>query len=100
MAKEWAKSFYNSSAWIKCSRAYMQSKGYVCERCGDPASVCHHKIYLTPENLNDPHITLNWENLECLCHTCHTLEHHSNGVIADGLAFDKNGDIIKVAPRE
>lgn len=35
----------------------------------------HHKIHLTPENLNDPSITLNWANLELLCKPCHDAEH-------------------------
>ena len=51
----------------------------LCERClarglirqGDEV---HHKIRLTPENINDPNISLNWENLELLCKTCHDEE--------------------------
>ena len=31
----------------------------------------HHKIALTPENINDPMITLCWDNLEGLCEKCH-----------------------------
>ena len=52
----------------------------LCERClarglirqGDEV---HHKIRLTPENINDPNISLNWENLEMLCKECHEKEH-------------------------
>ena len=52
----------------------------LCERClarglirqGDEV---HHKIRLTPENINDPNISLNWENLEMLCKDCHEKEH-------------------------
>ena len=39
----------------------------------------HHKIRLTPENINNPEIALNWENLELLCEACHH-EEHKNGI--------------------
>lgn len=35
----------------------------------------HHKIPLTPENVTDPDITLNWENLQLLCRDCHAAVH-------------------------
>ena len=96
MAKDWAKPFYASAAWNKCRTSYLQSVNYVCERCNDMATIVHHKIYLTPENIDDPYITLNWDHLEALCHTCHTLEHHSNGIVREGLSFDSNGNLIQV----
>ena len=34
----------------------------------------HHKIPLTPENVRDTNITLNWDNLELLCKSCHDEE--------------------------
>ena len=67
--------FYTSKAWLKVSRLYMSSKAYVCERCGRPAEICHHKIYLRPDNIDDPEISLNPDNLECLCRECHIKEH-------------------------
>ena len=84
--REFAKSFYKGKAWRKCSKGYMTSKNYVCERCGGVAVICHHKIYLTPGNINDPTITLNWSNLEALCQECHNKEHmqeHSKVIFAD-----------------
>ena len=33
------------------------------------------KSYLTPENILDPSVTLNFDNLEFLCHDCHNREH-------------------------
>jgi len=95
MAKEWAKGFYKSKAWQACRDGYMQSQHYICERCGDMAIICHHKTWLTPANINDPTISLNWSQLEALCQSCHNLEHHSQGIISDGLAFDSNGNLIK-----
>ena len=69
------KPFYNSKEWHKVSKAYMESKNYICERCGKPAQICHHKKWLNGENVNDPLISLNFDNLEALCIDCHNAEH-------------------------
>lgn len=75
-----AHSFYTSRAWRKCRRTYLQSVGGLCERCYAkglivPAVAVHHKIRLTPENLDDPSISLAFENCEALCESCHQQEH-------------------------
>lgn len=75
-----AHSFYVSPAWIKCRRAYAESVGGMCERCYAggkivPGTQVHHRIRLTPKNISNPEITLNWENLELLCEDCHREEH-------------------------
>lgn len=75
MAKDFAKVFYNSKAWKDCKDSYSKTVFYLCERCGRPGLEVHHKIRLTPENISDPSVTLNFDNLELLCHTCHTQEH-------------------------
>ena len=75
MAKEYAKAFYNSAAWIKCKNSYIKSVHGLCERCGEPGYIVHHKKYITPKNINDPSITLNHDNLEYLCQKCHNEEH-------------------------
>ena len=64
--KGWAKGFYLSRAWENTRAAYLMSQDYICERCGEPAKVAHHKRYLTRENVNDAGITLNWDNLEAV----------------------------------
>lgn len=74
------KTFYNSKRWKDCRDAYLASKNHLCERCKakglyEPARVVHHKIYLTKENVNDPSISLNFDNLEALCQDCHNNEH-------------------------
>jgi len=33
MAKEWAKKFYNSTAWKECRAAYIKSVQGLCETC-------------------------------------------------------------------
>lgn len=89
--KEYAKGFYKSKAWRDVSRLYMTSKNYVCERCGGVGVICHHKKHITPWNLNDQEITLNMDNLECLCQACHNREH---SVKVSQAIFDDKGNMI------
>lgn len=90
------KEFYHSRAWKRLSRAFLLSKNYICERCGAPAEIAHHRIYLTAENVNDPDISLNPANLEALCQNCHNAEHFGQGgACAAGLTFDDNGNLIQ-----
>lgn len=97
MAKDFAKDFYRSSAWKKCRASFIISQHGLCERCNCKAgTIVHHKIYLTPENINDPNITLNFENLELLCQDCHNKEHTAKLPVSDGLMFDDEGNLIRV----
>lgn len=78
--RAWAKAFYVSPSWIKCRTAYAKSRGNLCERCAErglivPGDEVHHKIRLTPKNVHDPSVALNWDNLELLCKQCHLDEH-------------------------
>ena len=80
MAKDFAKAFYKTKQWKNCRAAYMASVGGLCERCYRnglivPGTMVHHKIHLTPDNIKDPMIALNWNNLELLCRDCHNDEH-------------------------
>lgn len=43
-----------------------------------PADEVHHKIRLTKENINEPSIALNFDNLEALCEQCHDKEHEED----------------------
>lgn len=89
-------AFYNSKAWRKLSRAFLMSKYYICERCGKPAEIAHHKTHLNPANMIDPDIALNPARLEALCLDCHNNEHFSaGGATCRGLAFTPEGDIRK-----
>lgn len=95
--KEYAKGFYTGKEWRKLSKLYMSSINYICERCGGVAEICHHKKYITPQNINDPFITLNLDNLEGLCIDCHNKEHkrkykgNTNRTV-----FDNQGNIVAV----
>jgi len=78
------ENFYTTWTWRKCRKAFAESKGNLCERClkrgiiepgsKDRPLEVHHKIPLTAENVTNPKVTLNWENLELLCKTCHDQE--------------------------
>ena len=96
MAQEWATWFYNSKEWKKCREAFKESKFHICERCSSPGVEVHHKIYLSPDNINDPEITLSFENLELLCESCHSKEHMSKyDVVRDDVMFDSNGNLVR-----
>ena len=103
MAKDYARPFYDSKEWRKTREAYLQSQHYICERCGGAASVVHHIRYIKPWNVNDPDITLNWDNLKAVCEKCHAEEHSQDmkarGQAArlNGIAFDDEGNVIKQA---
>lgn len=97
MAREFSKKFYQSKQWRDTQKAFMIANNYICNRCGGVAEIVHHKIYLTPQNINDVNISLNWNNLECLCATCHQHEHFKDGgATKDGLMFDSNGNLVKI----
>lgn len=95
--KPWAKKFYESDAWRKTRDSVMAECNYTCNRCNNkngPAEIVHHKIWLTPKNINDVDITLNKKNLEPLCRVCHAIEHEGTSSTAQGTMFDENGDLI------
>ena len=78
MAKQFSKSFYNSKEWQAVRDGAMMRDKYLCVKCGAPAEEVHHIIHLTPENIWDPKISLNPDNLICLCKDCHFKEHYKD----------------------
>ena len=80
MAKEFAKAFYSSKAWQECRNEYAKRRRYLCEDClrrgiYKPGKIVHHKIEITPSNINDPNVTLSWDNLQAVCRECHAVQH-------------------------
>lgn len=78
--EKFSNAFYISSAWRKCRDAYIQSVGGLCEECQEkglivPGTQVHHKQKLTPENINNPAVSLNYDNLILLCDKCHEAKH-------------------------
>ena len=95
MAQEFAGNFYKTAAWVKCRQSYIRKVGGLCERCWKKGlithgEIVHHKIYLTPENIRDPKITLNHKNLELLCRQCHAEEHEKR---ERRYRVDKDGNV-------
>ena len=84
--------FYKTKPWQNCRDGYLKSVGGLCERCLAkglivPAEIVHHKIYLTEENITDPSVALNFDNLEALCRACHGEAHGRKkrySIAADG----------------
>lgn len=102
MAREFSKAFYNSKVW-KVTREYILKRDkYLCTECGKPAEEVHHIIHLTPRNIGDVSITLNPDNLKCLCRDCHFNEHAEDKIRGRmtnnplvSIAFDENGNVIE-----
>ena len=86
-------AFYTSQKWRRVATAYMSSKSYICERCGAPAVICHHKQWLDDKTVHDPSIALSFDNLEALCIECHNAEH---GLRHDITVFDSDGNVAEV----
>ena len=92
--REWYIKFIKSFVWEKCAEGYMTYVNGLCEECLrqgkiKPAQEVHHKIKLTPANVNNPEISLNWKNLEALCKECHMKEHRK----PKRWAVDENGNV-------
>lgn len=97
MAKDFAKAFYKSKAWQNCRASYIKSVAGLCEDClarglYTPGKVVHHKRHITPANIDDPSITLDWSNLKLVCQDCHAKEHKEE--LGIRYQFDENGNII------
>lgn len=104
MAKAFAKSFYASGRWKKCREAYISIRksvdGGLCETCHErPGYIVHHKIELTPTNINDPYIAFGIGNLKYDCHICHNKEgRRDNDIGLVQYNFGADGEIIPTSP--
>ena len=107
MAREFSKAFYKSPEWEKVRKYVLMRDRYICQKCGGPAEEVHHIIHLSPENIWDPKITLNPNNLVSLCRADHFLIHvrdkeagkrHKHGLsegdCAEGYHFDASGQLV------
>ena len=78
--RDFAESFYKSKRWQATRDRYARSVGGLCEPCSAqglivPGEIVHHKVELSPMNIHDPSITLDWSNLELVCRECHAVRH-------------------------
>ena len=92
--RDFAEKFYKSKAWRKLRHYVFYDRDFcICVRCGKPGKIVHHKVWLTPENIDDPFISLNEDLLETLCDKCHSVEHNGEDPLDGELMFDEDGDI-------
>ncbi len=74
------EQFYNSKKWRDLRKVLViESKG-MCNNCGktilDTSKlIANHKIALTDDNVTNPSISLNRDNLEIICINCHNQYH-------------------------
>lgn len=76
--------FYCTQAWQDLSYNSKIAARGKCSRCGYIADkmselIGHHKIELTEDNVDDPNISLNRENIEVICQQCHNKQHRRFG---------------------
>lgn len=88
--------FYATRAWENTREAYRKKARGLCEVCAAkglivPGEIVHHKIHLTPENINDPNITLNFGNLQLVCRRCHEEIHKQKD---RRYTIDENGNVM------
>ena len=74
------EEFYVSWKWRRFRESRISMAGGLCEECQrrgivTPADDVHHIIELTPQNVNDPAISLSVENTLVLCEKCHAEKH-------------------------
>lgn len=83
MALDPLHAFYCRKDYLTLAQACKVKSGGVCSRCNGIFDFDelrpHHKIELTLDNIDDPNITLNPDNIEVLCHACHNAVHRRFG---------------------
>jgi 5-methylcytosine-specific restriction endonuclease McrA len=77
--------------WQVARQIKYQEQNGKCERCGRVGEEVHHKIRLTVDNVKDPTVSINQDNLELLCKDCHNKEHKR---FTKGKEFDSDGNLI------
>lgn len=101
MAKDFAKGFYKSKAWKDCRAAYFKAARGLCERCLSrgiyrAGEIVHHKEHISPENIQDPRVLLDWGNLQLVCRDCHAELHADVLGFRAGTHGRREGDRFKM----
>lgn len=78
--QQWAEKFYKGTAWQACRQQAASRDMHLCQDCLKrgiitPMEEVHHIIELTPDNISDPEVSLNLDNLVSLCRECHQARH-------------------------
>ena len=93
------RKFYDDKEWEKCRAAYFIHVGGLCERCKakgiiTPGDIVHHKIHLNEDNVHDPAVAYNFDNLELLCQRCHNEEHFGKAKAKKRYQIDAEGNLV------
>lgn len=97
MARSINSKFYKRKGWLKVRKSYIESVFGLCERCGNPGEIVHHKEPLSTSNVNNPKKAYGFSNLELVCLECHNKEHfEGKSKTAKGLKFNEDGDLVKI----
>jgi 5-methylcytosine-specific restriction endonuclease McrA len=85
----------SDDAWVPSSSVVPPG---MCERCFargelNVADIVHHKVHLTPKNINDTRVTLSYDNLQRLCRDCHAVVHSGHG--EPRATFDESGNLVR-----
>ena len=83
MAQEYARAFYQSREWQRCRAEYIKKAHGLCEVCRDkgmivPGVIVHHINHISPENIHDPQVLTDFNNLQLVCRDCHAQLHRTN----------------------
>lgn len=100
--KPWAAAFYNSKAWRNMREVIMGRDARLCQDCLQkgiytPAEEVHHITPLTPENIGDPAVSLNADNLISLCKECHKARHNPEKQMPKRYEVDELGR-VRISP--
>lgn len=88
------RKFYKSDRWKIARAIRIVAASGLCEKCGAIGTEVHHKVHLTPENVDDPNVSINQDNLILLCKDCHNKEHERFTDTKD-YCFDSDGNMVK-----
>ena len=78
--KQFASVLYNTKKWQQMRRLVWRRDRGLCQECLKKGIIrqgeaVHHIVEITPDNVSDPNIALNPENLVTLCRQCHKAMH-------------------------
>lgn len=105
MAKDFSRHIYHTSEWERVRQAAWARDHGLCQECLKRgrvtiAEIVHHKVELTPFNVNDQTVAFGVDNLECVCRDCHATLHGARQRPAPrrDIGFDSQGNLIRVLP--
>lgn len=104
MAKAFAIGFYKSKKWQDCRQSFIAERmlvdGGLCQLCKERHGfIVHHKIMINEGNINNPDVTLNYDNLLFVCKKCHDdLPGHGIGCEPKKYFFDESGMLRPIIP--